>query len=289
MGRQRIAAAGGVVWRGDHARTEVAVVHRPRYDDWSLPKGKAGESEPLLAAAVREIGEEIGAAVSPGRRLGAVQYDVDGARKDVVFWAMRYRGGSFSPGDEVDQLAWLDVGAARGRLSYPSDRAVLDEFGATAPADAVIILIRHAKAGKRSEWQGRDEDRPLDEVGRTQAEALIDFLSCFDVDRVVSATLTRCVQTVEPFARAAGLPVVLDPLFDDEVFVDAPAETQTALLALGKPGHVTVVCSQGLTIPSLIDRFGDGLESDTKKGAAWVLTLVDGDIVSTDYYEDPSR
>ena len=292
MARDRIAAAGGVVWRGDHSAVEVAVVHRPRYGDWSLPKGKVTASESLLGAAVREIGEEIGVAARPTRRLGSVRYDVDGARKDVTFWAMRSLGGSFTANDEVDELLWLRPEDARQRLSYDTDQAILDEFTALPPADSLIVLVRHAKAGKRSEWTGPDAERPLDAAGSRQAEALVDFLTCFGVDRVVSANRTRCIDTVAPFAKSIGVDVEVEPMFSDDVFVKSPLATQTAVLALAKPGHVTAVCSQGVTIPSLIERFGgaDGaVDSDTRKGAAWVLSFVDGDVLAADYYEDAAE
>lgn len=290
MPRNRIAAAGGVVWRADHAGTEVAVVHRPRYDDWSLPKGKSHPSESLIATAVREIGEELGSAVQPSRRLGIVRYEVDGVRKDVTFWAMRHLGGTFAANDEVDKVEWLTPDAAQRRLTYETDRGVVDDFAALPPSDSVVVLVRHTKAGKRSEWDGPDSARPLDPVGVEQAAALVPFLAAFGAGRVVSANRTRCIDTVAPFAASIGVQVEVDPLFSDEVFVKSPLATQTALLSLAKPGRVTVVCSQGVTIPSLIDRIGNGvLDSDTKKGAAWVLSLVDGDVLAADYYEDAAE
>ncbi|HLY33113.1 MAG TPA: NUDIX hydrolase [Jatrophihabitantaceae bacterium] len=290
MAAQRSVASGGVVWRGTHARVEVALVHRPRYDDWSLPKGKVHDGELAIAAAVREVGEELGAATMPSRRLGSVRYTVDGMRKDVTFWAMRYRGGSFTPSAEVDEVRWLRVADARELARYDTDRVVLDEFAEMPPPDAVVMLLRHAKAGKRADWDGPDLQRPLDDTGRAQALALVPFLSCFGIDRVISATPARCVQTVEPFAKGAGVAVEVDATFDDEVFVEAPSAALTGLLSLAKPGHVALVCSQGITIPALIDRIAGGIvDSDTRKGAAWVLSLVDGDIVDVDYYDDPAE
>ncbi len=153
-GRSRPRAASCGV--GRHRAVEVALVHRPRYDDWTLPKGKleAGESE--LAAAVREVGEEVGAAVAVSRRIGRVRYHHDGAKKTVAYWAMRYLDGDFAPSDEVDELEWLTPAKARAKLSYAVDRPMLADFAALPVPDSVIVLVRHAQAGKRREWRGDD-------------------------------------------------------------------------------------------------------------------------------------
>ena len=286
------AAAGALVWRGSGAAPLVAVVHRPRYDDWSLPKGKLTEDETELDAAVREISEEIGAQVTVGRRLGRAEYIIAGGddpvRKNVAYWTMRYVDGEFAPSDEVDALEWLSPDAARERLTYVTDRAVLDEFLAVPAADSVIALVRHARAGKRSEWDGEDALRPLDESGQAQARGLVRFLTYFGADRVISADRVRCIQTVEPFAKAIGVAVEIDPTFNDESYLESPSRSLTTLLSLGKPGMATAVCSQGLTIPSLIDELGVGhLDSDTRKGAAWVLSVLDGEVLAADYYPTP--
>jgi 8-oxo-dGTP diphosphatase len=280
-----IAAAGGVVWRGRHRDIEVALVHRPKYDDWTLPKGKlmAGESE--LAAAVREVGEEMGAAVAVSRRVGRVQYRDEGAMKTVAYWAMRYLAGDFVPNDEVDAIEWLTPAHATKRLSYAVDVPVLADFAAVPVPDSVILLVRHAKAGKRREWHRADRLRPLDPVGAEQARQLAEFLRHFAPQRVISPDVTRCLQTVEPLAVSLGLEVHLEAAFGDDSYLETPTATETALLALAKPGSVTVVCSQGTTIPGLIDTLAPGSDSsDTRKGATWVLSFVDGDIVAVDYY-----
>lgn len=283
-----LAAAGGVVWRMRDGIPDVLVVHRPRYDDWSLPKGKLLPEEPELVGAVREVREEAGASVAVQQRVGTVKYLVDGARKKVTYWSMRYLGGDFLPNDEVDDIEWLRVGEACRRLSYDIDRSVLDDFAVMPVADSVLVLVRHAKAGKRSEWHGDDRLRPLDASGERQAAQLATLLSMFGPTRVYSADRTRCVQTVQPLAAALDLSVHVEPAFSDENFQDGPHGTQTALLALAKPGKVSVVCSQGLTIPSLVDRLAPVVRSsDTRKGAWWVLTVVDGDVVSADHYDAP--
>lgn len=285
-----IAAAGGVVWRGQRGEIEVALVHRPRYDDWALPKGKLEDGEAELVAAVREVGEELGASVAVSRRIGRVRYHYDGASKTVAYWAMRYLGGEFVPGAEVDAVEWLAPHKARKRLTYAVDHRVLADFAELPVPDSMIVLVRHARAGKRSEWHGDDRLRPLDATGERQARQLVGFLRSFAPQRVISADLTRCVQTVEPLAQALGIEVSLDPVFADASYEGNPGATETALLALGKPGKISVVCSQGTTIPGLIDRLGPStVASDTRKGAAWALSLVDGDIIAADYYGDASR
>jgi 8-oxo-dGTP diphosphatase len=285
-----IRAAGGVVWRVRKGKIEVALVHRPRYDDWTLPKGKLAADETELAAAVREVHEELGAHVAVSRRIITITYPIDAARKRVTYWVMKHVGGEFVPNDEVDEIAWLRPKHARGTMSYDVDREVLVDFMAVPVPESVIVLVRHARAGKRSEWKGDDAKRPLDESGREQARLLVGFLSTFAPTRVVSANLARCTQTVQPLADALGLSVAIDPAFSDAEYTATPAATETSLLSLAKPGKITVVCSQGVTVPGLIDRVVRGTRlSDTRKGDAWVLSVVDGTVVSADYYDDASR
>jgi 8-oxo-(d)GTP phosphatase len=265
-------------------------VHRPHYDDWTLPKGKVEPGESELAAAIREVGEELGASVAVSRRVGRARYQHDGVKKTVVYWALRYVDGDFVPNDEVDDVVWLPPAKARAMLSYDVDRPVLKDFATLPVPDSVIVLVRHAKAGKRSEWPGEDSLRPLDESGRQQALHLAGFLRCFAPRRIISAPPVRCVQTVEPLAASLDTAVSIDPVFSDDVYVRTPSATETALLSLAKPGEVSVVCSQGTAIPGLIDVLGPGHDAaDTRKGAVWVLSIVDGDVIAADYYADASR
>jgi 8-oxo-(d)GTP phosphatase len=285
-----IRAAGGVVWRVRKSRVEVALIHRPRYDDWSLPKGKLHQDETELSAAVREVREEIGSRVAVSRFIGSVAYPVGTVRKRASYWVMGHVDGDFAPNHEVDAVEWHKPAIARDRMSHPVERTIMADFAAVPIPDSVVVLVRHAKAGKRSEWRGDDRKRPLDDGGRAQAQRLVPFLSAFCPDRVVSAEPVRCLQTIAPFAERRGIDVRVDPVFGDKAYLDSPSSTETALMALAKPGKVTVVCSQGDTIPGLVDRLARGVHtSDTKKGAAWVLSIVDGTVVSADYYEDAAR
>lgn len=123
-----VEAAGGVVWRQvDGGRVEVLVVHRPRYDDWSFPKGKLDPGETHEAAARREVWEETGLECELGAELPEVRYaDRFGRSKRVRYWAMQVTGGSFAPNDEVDALRWASPDEARALLSYARDTAPLD-------------------------------------------------------------------------------------------------------------------------------------------------------------------
>lgn len=280
-----IRAAGGVVWRPAPGGLEVALVHRPKYDDWSLPKGKLEDGESALAAGVREVGEELGALVAVSRKLTRVRYEVAQGVKQVDFWVMRRRAGEFRPSDEIDDVRWLPPADARAALSYETERTVLDEFERLPVPESVVVLVRHASAGKRAQWHADDIDRPLDDDGHAQAARLSSFLQQFAPDRVVAAHPLRCVQTVQPLARDLGLEVAADATFSDDAYTRDPDTTTAAVHALAKPGRVSVVCSQGETIPGLVQHFAPDLETTrTKKAAAWVLGFVDGVVVSADYY-----
>jgi 8-oxo-dGTP diphosphatase len=124
-----VRAAGGVVWRQGPSGPEVLVVHRPRYDDWSLPKGKAEEGEDDLTTAHREVAEETGLNCEVGAELARIRYtDHNGRPKVVRYWAMTATNGTdtFVPNREVDKVAWLPVDEAAARLTYERDRPVLD-------------------------------------------------------------------------------------------------------------------------------------------------------------------
>jgi 8-oxo-dGTP diphosphatase len=128
--REVVKAAGGVVARLKDDRVQVALVHRPAYDDWSLPKGKIKEGERLEGAALREVQEETGMICLIDRTLGTIEYiDRRGRDKVVWYWLMRSIGGAFKPIPEVDRMKWLDFEEALDRLSYQHDRELLLRSG----------------------------------------------------------------------------------------------------------------------------------------------------------------
>ncbi len=121
-----VEAAGGVVLRPGAAGREVCIVHRPRYDDWTLPKGKLDRGESFEAAALREVEEETGLRCRPVRELASTEYRDNKDRPKLVrYWLMEVEGGAFKPNDEVDEVRWLGLEEASAALTYQRDRELL--------------------------------------------------------------------------------------------------------------------------------------------------------------------
>ena len=131
MNVAEVRAAGGVVWRDGSGGPELLVLHRPKYDDWSFPKGKLEDGETWEQAAAREVEEETGLRCDLGEELAQTAYvDSHGRPKTVRYWAMRMRSGSFEPHAEVDEIRWLSPPEAADTLTYERDRAVVESFTA---------------------------------------------------------------------------------------------------------------------------------------------------------------
>jgi 8-oxo-dGTP pyrophosphatase MutT (NUDIX family) len=285
-----VHAAGGVLWRPGHRESapEVAVIHRPRYDDWSLPKGKVdpGETEPVTA--VREVLEETGHHVHLGRRITTVSYPIEQRTKKVQYWSARSVGGSFAPNNEVDDLVWLPVSAALKKVSYAYDRKVLRRWAKQRPDTQSVLIVRHGTAGSKSRFSGDDKIRPLDKKGRAQAEALVAQLSTFGPTDVHAADRLRCHQTVQPLAEELGVIISNEPTLTEEAYADNPKRGRRRALQIAESQRTPVICTQGKVIPDLIawwcDR--DGVRPDksrNRKGSTWVLSLVDGHLIAADH------
>lgn len=277
-----VRAAGGVLWRPAGDSIEVCVVHRPYLRDWSLPKGKLDGGEHPLAAAVREVLEETGLRGEPQLRLPDVAYTLpNGAPKTVDFWLMRCADGpAAAPADptEVDTVVFLSPDDAVARLSYPDDRRLVRHVAGLPPVTAVAALVRHGHAGRRGEFEGEDDLRPLDARGRAEAETLGEVVALIGPERLVAATPLRCRQTLGPLAERLGLPIASDPAFAEPADVDAvPARARAAAARLTelRHGDRTVVSSQGKVIPgllALLDGADDPAPYRTRKGNGWILT-----------------
>jgi 8-oxo-dGTP diphosphatase len=285
-----IAAAGGAAWRVGGDGVEVGLVHRPRYDDWSLPKGKLRADESTVVGAHREVAEEIGCEVVVGRRLPSRQYDTSRGPKTVAYWSMRVRAARPTASDEVDRVDWVGVTEARRRLTYPGDAAVLDALG--DPRDTTtLLLVRHASAGDPERWSDDDTLRPLDEHGQRQARTLDRVLLLFGVTRVASVPNRRCRDTVAGLAAALGVSVVDEPALEENAYAGDRDTARRRVQALATADGTWALCSQGDVIPDLVQRLADadGLqlgEVRAKKGSAWALFFTEGRLVVADYYPD---
>ncbi|GAA1480995.1 NUDIX hydrolase [Gordonia sinesedis] len=298
--RKTVHAAGGVLWRHSGDEIEVALIHRPRYDDWSLPKGKVERGETLVSAAVREIAEETGHEARLGRYLADISYDLPNARKHVRYWAAESIGGDFAVNHEVDALRWVPADRAGRLLSYRPDRRVMAEFTRLPNGVDTMLLVRHAKAGQRSRYVGDDRLRPLDAEGRAQADALVPLLVAFGVDRLSSAPRLRCEQTLEPMAALLDSGIVIEPDLSEEAYRGDPAAAHDRIreLALehrnglrGDEG-VRAVCSQGKVIPPLMRWWADHDDlklpkSRNRKASVWVITTYRGRLVAADHIDSP--
>ncbi|HEX6404564.1 MAG TPA: NUDIX hydrolase [Pseudonocardiaceae bacterium] len=291
-----LIAAGAVVWqRSPSGEVEVAVIHRPRYDDWSLPKGKAHTGEALPVTAVREVAEETGQAITLGPRLGTTRYPVPAGEKVVHYWLALAAGGEFRPGDEVDELRWLPVPKALELLSHLHDQTLLAGIDSWTAITATVLLVRHGDAGERDAWQGDDDLRPLTAAGHRQAKVLRALLPLFGARRVYSASPLRCRQSVEGLAADLGAPTVVETrLSEDGYLADPPAGLRQLLEIAAEPGGPAVVCSQGGVIPDLIGKLAEAarlepLDVASRKGSFWGLffgSSASPALLQADYYDD---
>ncbi|MEU5561917.1 NUDIX hydrolase [Micromonospora musae] len=275
-----IRAAGGVPWRPRLGGTEVCIVHRPRYGDWTLPKGKLEPTEHPLAAAVREVAEESDVRGVPQVRLPSAHYRSEGRPKVVDYWSMRAAAsGGFQPDTEVDEVRWLPVDEAARLVSYPHDAEVLAAFAALPQVTATVLLARHGHAGRRGTGTGPDTARPLDAEGWAQAYALAELVALVRPQRLLSASPRRCVQTLDPAATRLDLPIEVCGDLDEPQAGQQRDERSLALAArlldLAGDGGNAAVCSQGKVIPGALEQLTGRVGADftTPKGGGWLLAF----------------
>jgi 8-oxo-dGTP diphosphatase len=285
-----IRAAGALLWRESSAgEIEIALVHRPRYGDWSLPKGKIDENETALACAYREVFEETGIKARFTRQLGAVEYEDNGTQKRVKYWVAQALGASdFVATEEVDQLRWLKPTDSIELATHQSDKEMIERFlEIEGPTDTFIIL-RHTKALERGDWDGDDSLRTLNESGLAQAKSLIDHLAPFAIDEIYTSDFTRCVQTVSPLGESRGLLVSKVPSLNEATFESDPERSISFANALKQDERNILICSHNPVIPTMLRGI---LNTKLKNkdliklepGDAWLVHRVKGEIVALDY------
>jgi 8-oxo-dGTP diphosphatase len=274
---RRISAAGTVTFRpGTNGVPDVLLVHRPRYDDWSLPKGKVDPDEYLAGCAVRETWEETSAKVNLCVPVDRISYPVGGGVKEVSYWRARVADERrHRAGNEVDEAAWFSVPKALRQLSYLDERAVLQK-AANLTDSVPLLIVRHAKAMLRSHWTGRDQARPLDERGRRQAKLLVPLIEAYGVRRLVSSTAVRCGKTLQPFAKSARLDVEGWNALTEEQAKEDPKAVATMMRRLvadvATSGVPTAVCGHRPVLPAMLEAAGVPVTA-LQPGAALVAHL----------------
>ncbi|WP_282847358.1 NUDIX hydrolase [Microbacterium oxydans] len=257
-----VYAAGAVVWRLVDGKLRILLIHRTKYRDITLPKGKVDPGEMLAETAVREVHEETGIRVSLGVSVGVSRYLLASQKQKVVhYWAAEatdaaIRESTFVPNREIAALEWVSVKKARARLSYPVDLEILDFFAKLVDDGVLrtfpVITLRHAKATPRSEWDGSDASRPLTDRGRKQAKSIVGPLRAFGVRRIVTSDAVRCVETVTPFARAVDRKIVKTEKVSQDAWEDGDSDLRSVVGRRIRAGKPAVVCSHGPVLPGLL-------------------------------------
>ncbi|HEX6888543.1 MAG TPA: NUDIX hydrolase [Candidatus Nanopelagicales bacterium] len=253
--REVIRAAGVVLTRGFGKDLEVAVIHRRRRRDWSLPKGKFEPGEHALEAAVRECLEETGYHAVLDVPLPTQHYRVDTTPKVVEYWRASIVDGEFSENKEVDRLRWMRPRDAAKLMTYPRD-AELIALAARTPPTIPFLLLRHTSAEKRADWArrtGRERDDPargLLERGEWEARRLIPLLRAYGIRHLHSSDAERCLASLRPAAAALGAGIRLEPSIAEDQFLADPDPGVARTIELFNQPWPIVLCSHRPVIPT---------------------------------------
>lgn len=279
-----IAAGAAIIRNGTHER-EFLLVHRGYRDDWTFPKGKVDPGEHLIAAAIREVREETGFAISLGVPLPAQEYVVRGDLKISHYWVATYLEGNFVANDEVDEIRWLTYDQAAELLTYPHDRDVLDA-AAEAPATTALVILRHTQATKRAEWAVMedalaqvDASRPLTAVGRMQASGLIPALAAFNISQLHSSDSRRCRDTVGPYASARSLAINLEESLSEEQHLIDPQRAQERVGQIASAKERVLLCTHRPVMPTVMDTLRSQLQISNPQPNDFDPALTPGSMV----------
>jgi 8-oxo-dGTP diphosphatase len=291
-----IQAAGAVLWRRlSEDLLQVALIHRPRYEDWSFPKGKVEAGEAEISCAHREVLEETGFDAVFGPELCKVQYEVGEDLKTVRYWSAQAIGEPSAVHDteEVDQLIWVTVSDAYTKLSRKGDQEVLKNFEKFGADTTPLILLRHGKAIAREEWEGDDGDRPLAQLGQQQAKRMHAIYLPFAVSEIHSSDAVRCYETVSPMARTMSLNLVYWSELSEYAFEKDKKAAINVVNDIIESEARAIVCGHNPVIPGIVAKFigkknFKELDHGLLPGEAWILHHRDGEIVAIDWVQAPA-
>ncbi|WP_431277982.1 NUDIX hydrolase [Leifsonia poae] len=270
-----IYAAGAVCWRVVDEKVVVLVVHRAKYGDVTIPKGKVDPGETLPQTAVREIEEETGLRIALGVPLGVSTYPLASGRDKIVhYWAGEVTDeaiahSTFVPNSEIAAIEWVTIKKARGYLTYDRDLEILESFvklldeGVTSTF--AIIALRHGKAAPRSSWKGEDALRPLTDRGVLQAATDVPTIEAWHPRRIVTSDAVRCVATVAPLAAATGIKPRRDSGISQDAHEDGQGRVREIVGKRVRARKTAVLCSHGPVLPEIMREIA--LATGTMPGA----------------------
>jgi 8-oxo-dGTP diphosphatase len=275
MTETAVYAAGGVLWRRVDGKLHILLIHRTRYRDVTLPKGKVDPGEALVETAVREIFEETGIRVSLGLPVGVSRYRMPSKREKIVhYWSAEateeaIRASQFVPNKEIAALEWVTPKRALSYLSYPVDVEIVENFLKFVEDGVLetfpIIVLRHAKAMSRSDWHKSDATRPLGRRGHRQAAAIVGPLRAFGVERIFSSEAVRCVETVAPLAKSIGREVRTSELISQDAWEEGTHDARTIIGKRVRARKPALICSHGPVLPDLLNELA--LATGTLRGS----------------------
>ena len=291
----QILAAGAVLWRkSEKKKIEVLIIHRPKYDDWTFPKGKAEVGEPLIACAYREVLEETNIETTFGPYLGEVEYLTNDGKKKVSFWSAKViKEKEFNPNAEVDQLKWVEVTKVKELLTLDTDRKILEQFLQIEPDTKPLVLLRHAKAVTRDEWQGEDDDRPLDSYGQNQAKRLLAMYQVFNLEQIHSSDAVRCYDTVVAIAKGLNIKLEVTGKLSESTFKKDKEKAFDYAKDLMKLNESVLLCSHNPILPKMLNKLTKKSEVDADEGKllpadGWVIHRIGKEVIQIDRIDSPS-
>ena len=290
-----ILAAGAVLWcKSEKKKIEVLIIHRPKYDDWTFPKGKAEIGEPLIACAYREVLEETNIETAFGPYLGEVEYLTNDGKKKVSFWSAKVvKEKDFKPNAEVDQLKWVEVTKVKEMLTLDTDRKILEQFLQIEPDTKPLVLLRHAKAVTRDEWQGEDDDRPLDSYGQNQAKRLLAMYQVFNLEQIHSSDAVRCYDTVVAIAKGLSIKLEVTGKLSESTFKKDKEKAFDYAKDLMKLNESVLLCSHNPILPKMLNKLTKKSEVDADEGKllpadGWVIHRIGKEVIQIDRIDSPS-
>ena len=291
---EAISAAGAVVWRKHKDNfTEVAIIHRPKYDDWSFPKGKIEVGESLIACAHREVLEETNLQTEFGPHLGQVEYFTPDGLKKVTYWSAKVIGEKpFRTNTEVDQLKWIPITKVIEVLTNETDKEIFDKFVKVKFNSKPFILLRHAKAITRDEWQGEDDDRPLSSSGQNQAMRLLSTYQVFNIDQIHSSDAVRCYDTVKSMAKGLDIKLEVSSKLSENTYKKDKEKAFDYVRELIKEDKSILICSHNPILPKMLNKLTkkSEIEADEDKlspADGWVIHRSGKEIIQIDRLDSP--